>query len=225
MPTPASGPISMDEISTETTATATIDSFFQIANVAGGGGLMYHNLFMGPSNNLTAKTAIYDVYTAGSNFELSAWYNYNHDPNILLDFNFTNNNPDYDINIGVYVSDGTTDYSVLNVGLPPGLPPFQMQDYDTGLSTSFVGLQGYFLKIDANAMYLGPPPPPGPGVNNNTTASSDVDGVGAGTTRTIVNPGNFDEFNPLAIQIVAAGSNVSTEIPINKRTLLELVFN
>jgi hypothetical protein len=225
MPTPSSGPISMDDVSTETTASPTMDNFFQIADVAGGGGLMYHNLFMGPNNNLSAKDAISVVYTAGTNFELSAWYNYNHDPNILLNFNFTNNNPDYDIGIQVYVSDGTTDYLVLGTNLAPGSPPYQAQDFDTLLSTSTVGLQGYYLKIDANAFYLGPPPPPGPGVNGNTTSASDVDGVGAVTTRTTVNPGNFDEFNPLAIQIVAAGSNLATEIPINKRTLLELVFN
>jgi hypothetical protein len=225
MPTPSSGQISMGDVSTETTAVATMESFFQISNVAGGGGLMYHNLLMGPGNNLTAKQAIYDVYTAGTNFELSAWYNYNHDPNILLDFNFTNNNPDYDIGIQVYVSDGINDYLVLGTNLPPGSPPYQAQDFDTMVSTSTVGLQGYYLKIDANANYLGPPPPPGPGVNGNTTSASDVDAVGAGTTRTTVNPGNFDEFNPLAIQIVAAGVNLATEIPINKRTLLELVFN
>lgn len=225
MPTPSSGPISMGDVVTETNAVASMDNFFSLSLISGLGGLMYHNLQMGPSNNLSAKAAIYDVDNSGANFELSAWYNYTQDPNILLDISLANNNPFYDIGINLYLSDGVNDYPFFGTNLAPGAPPFIAQDFDTNIAVSTIGAGGYFIRIDANANYVGPPPPPGPGVNGNTTTSSDVDGVGSGTTRTTTDPGNFDEFNPLPIQDVVAGANAATAIPVNKRTYVELTFN
>jgi len=97
-------------------------------------------------------------------------------------------------------------------------------DYDTLVAVSTVNTK-YWIRIDANANYIGPPPPPGGGVTGNTTAANDTDGVGGGTTRTTANPANFDQFNPLTSQIVVAGDNLGTGIALNKRTTFDIVFN
>jgi hypothetical protein len=69
MATPDTGAIAFSDVANETGLTTPnlMSDFYDIANVAGGGGLMYHNLNMATGNATTAKVAIWDQYNSGTN--------------------------------------------------------------------------------------------------------------------------------------------------------------
>jgi hypothetical protein len=183
--------------------------------------LMYHNLAMGSTDSQIARIAIYDNYAAGTNFNLGNWASYNSDPNIRLTWTITNNSAENIVNGNIYIYDGTTDNLAYSYNVNNGGGTDNQTDYDTLVAVSTVNTK-YWIRIDANANYIGVPP--AVGVTGNTTAN-DTDGVGGGTTRTTVNPLPFDQFTPLASQIVVAGHNIATGIALNKRTSFNIVFN
>ena len=99
MTTPSSGPISMDDVSLEIGGgvpgvVPNMNNFYTLS-LGGGLGLgMYHNLLMGPGNNLTYKTAIYDpksIGSTGENLNLGNFYNYNQSPNGIFTIDLLNN--------------------------------------------------------------------------------------------------------------------------------------
>lgn len=243
MTTPTSGQIAMSDVGTETGLIEDMYNFFSISQVGGGGGLMYHNLLMGPSNSITAAQAIYDPFTAGptggpQNLELSAWYNYSQTPNGILTFSFDNQNLENDITVTVYLVDyTTTPFTYFQIGNPvpttfflaAGSGIVNYNDYDTGVAMNTTNFTSgvYVIAFDISANYVGPPPPPGTGVLNNTTSASDTDNRGAGTARATTNPPNFDMTSPITQASLVRG-NVgpsSIGIYINKRTTFDLVFN
>ena len=205
-----------------------MSNFFALANTGGLGGLMYHNLAMGPTNTQTAKQAIYDPYNLGTNQALSAWYNYDQTPNMITTFTLTNSNPNsYIVVVTLYIYDpaSTVSTQFYNANVSNGTPVTET-DYDTGfnITTASLGNGLYEIWCDVSAIYLGPTPP-GPGVLNNTTVASDTDGVGPGTTRIDNDIPNFDENNPLSNIAIVQGNISGTGIYANKRTTFTLTFN
>jgi len=230
MTTPIAGnPISMNDVYNETNLNRNMDNFFDVANVGGGGGLMYHNLAMGLSSNLTAKSAIYDQYNSGTNMNLSYWYNYTQDANMIISWKFTNNNTENDVDVNLGFSDGNpaSTQNFVALSLPSAGGQDIQDDYNTNLpaNTTFPGGL-YDVRCDVSAFFVGGGRPPGAGVNNNNTSASDTDGVGPGTARGVQNIPNFDSFNPLT-QVLIVDGNISGAnlIYINKRTTVNVDFN
>jgi hypothetical protein len=238
MPTPASGSISMQDVNTETNFTMSMYNFYSTSSVGGAGGLMYHNLAMGPSNAQTAKQAIYDPFNAGAsgaNLTLSGWYNYNQTPNCILDINLINNNTENDLAVDIFLRDPatTTDYAIN--GNPYNLintngSDVGLTDFDTGVSMNSTNFTAgvYQILFNITANYIGPPPPPGGGVTGNTTSAADTDGVGPGTVRTFTptSPPNFDAFTPIiGVALVRGNITGNNGIYINKRTTFTITFN
>jgi hypothetical protein len=228
MPTPSPGnPISMNDVYNETNLTRNMDNFFDVANVGGGGGLMYHNLAMGPTTSQTAADAVWSRFNAGTDMNLSAWYNYTQDADMHFTYDFKNNSVDYNIDVTIYFEDPVapglqlvTGFTVMNSG------GIQNAEILTGLlaNTNFPnGL--YTIWIDCNAFYIGGAPP-GPGVVPDPTNASDTDGVGPGLVRNGNTIPPFDEFNPIINYLVVEG-NISgaNGIYVNKRTTLNITFN
>jgi hypothetical protein len=185
--------------------------------------LMYHNMAIGnPSSPLTAKQAIYDNFNTGSNMSFENWGSYNKDPSMVVTFTINNNTAAYNINGNIYIYDGTNDWLFYSFNTNFGGGPDTQTDYNTGVLTNKVNAK-YWIKIDATAFYFGGSP--SPGVTGNTTSASDSDGVGDGTTRSTSAPSNFDELNPLPLQIIVGGDNIATGIGLNKRTTFTVDFN
>jgi hypothetical protein len=240
MTTPATGPISMNNVSTEIGgATESMNNFYTLS-LGGGLGLgMYHNLLMGPGNNLTYKTAIYDpksIGSTGENLKLGNFYNYDQTPNMITTFTLTNNNADYliNVNLKIYDPNSATSTAFYNQPALSSGSPITETNYDTLFNITSGSLPNgtYEIHCDVSAQYIGPPlpppppfPPTGPGVLNNVTTASDTDGVGAGTFRDPNNIPNFDEFNPLNDVPIVQGNISGTTIFANKRTTFSLEFN
>ena len=243
MTTPVSpDPISMEDVSLEIGGgvpgvVPNMNNFYSIS-LGGGLGLgMYHNLSMGPGNNLTYKTAIYDpksIGSTGENLKLENFYNYDQTPNMVTTFTLTNNNANYIVTVDLKIYDpaSTTTTAFYNINVSSGSPVTQT-NYDTGFSitTSSLANGVYEIWCDVSAQYVGPPlpppppfPPTGPGVLNNVTTASDSDGVGAGTVRVPNNIPNFNEFNPLPNVPIVQGNITGTNIFANKRTTFSLSF-
>jgi hypothetical protein len=227
MPTPASGQISMNDVFVETGLTRNMDNFFDVATVGGGGGGMYHNLAMGPSNNLSFKQAIYDQYNSGQNMRLSYWYNYSQNPDMLIDWDFNNSNTENDVtvNIGFY-DPASTSYNMFASFTVNNSGGSDVQsNYNSAQLPSSYNNGLYEVVCDVAAIYVGGGRPPGAGVNNNTTSASDTDGVGPGTTRVANNITNFDSTNPITQFPLVQGNISGTNIYINKRTSVSVQFN
>ena len=232
----------MDDVSTEIGlgVSANMNNFYTVS-LGGGLGLgMYHNLAMGPGNNLTYKTAIYDprsLGASGENLKLGNFYNYSQTPNIRLSWNITNNNADNNVNVTIYLYDSaTTTYRPITPPAPPGLNlnagggNSTETDYDTGVAADPTNFANgvYQIAFDTSAMYIGPPPPPGAGVSGNTISASDTDGVGAGIVRNTTTPANFDQFNPIFNAPYVRGNipgGTGDGIFVNKRTTFSITFN
>ena len=244
MTTPSSGPISMDDVSLEigggTSGVVPNMNNFYTLSLGGGLGLgMYHNLLMGPGNNLTYKTAIYDpksIGSTGENLNLGNFYNYDQSPNMVTTFTLTNNNANYSINVDLKIYDPasttTTSFYIAN-NINSGTPVSETNLVTTfNITTSSLANGTYEIWCNVSAQYVGPPlpppppfPPTGPGVVGNVTTASDSDGVGAGTVRVPNNIPNFNEFNALTDVPIVQGNITGTNIFANKRTTFSLSFN
>ena len=228
MTTPASGnPISMNDVNAETNLTRNMDNFFDVANIGGGGGLMYHNLNMGTGNSQTAADAVWARFNAGTNMNFTAWYNYTQDAEMQFAYNFTNNNTENLVNVDLFFDDGTVtspqpivNFTVTNNG------GTQNAEISTGLfaNSNFPGGL-YIVVANISATYVGPGRPPGAGVSGNVADAFDTDGVGPGTFRAGNAPPAFDAFNPLNFFIIAEGNISGASIYNNKRTTLDVEFN
>ena len=228
MPTPSPGnPISMNDVNAETNLTRNMDNFFDVANVGGGGGLMYHNLGMGPAGSQTAEDAVWSRFNAGTDMNLSAWYNYTQDADMHFTYNFLNNNTENNVDVNLFFDDGTVtapqlvaSFSVTNSG------GTQNAEILTGLlaNSNFPGGL-YIITADISAFYVGGGRPPGGGVNNNVADAFDTDGVGPGTFRAANAPPSFDAFNPITFFIIVEGNISGASIYNNKRTTLDVEFN
>jgi len=186
--------------------------------------LMYHNLAMGSTNSQTARIAIYDNYAAGTNFNLGNWASYDSNPNIILSWTITNNNPDNIVQGNLYITD-TSGNSTFFYGFTAGASGGQdnQTDFNTGISVSTLNTK-YKIEIDATANYIGMPPPIG--VSGNTVAANDTDNVGGGTARFAFGIPTFDQFTPLNQQPIVNGTNTGVaNIALNKRTTFDIVFN
>jgi hypothetical protein len=239
MTTPVSpDPISMNDVGTELGVVTRMSTFYDLSLGGGLGFGMYHNLTMGPGNNLTYKTAVYDprsLGASGQNMKLENFYNYDQTPNMITTFTLTNNNTDYTINVNlkIYDPNSATSTAFYNEPALSSGSPITEANYDTGFSITTGSLANgtYEIHCDVSAQYIGPPlpppppPPVGPGVLNNATTASDTDGVGAGIVRVANNIPNFDEFNPLNDVPIVQGNISGTTIYANKRTTFSLTFN
>lgn len=240
-----SGDLSMNDISTVTGLTPTIDNFFSVSLVGGAGGLMYHNLGMGLSNNLTAKQAIYDPYNLGQNYELSAWYNYSSTGNgangggggMMLNMTFNNNNSSFDVQYSIFLREpGTANsYNVYNYTgwLTNGTSDVQI-NFDTLLAadTGRFAAGVYTIEMSAFAQQAVGPGSTYPGppfVVTPSVTASDTDGVGPGTFRNAGAPGTFNDIAPPGplnqTMIVEGNITGNNGIYINKRTTFTIDFN
>lgn len=226
MPTPTSGPISMNDVSTETSWATNLNNFYTLSLAGGLGALMYHNLSMGLGAQ-TAANAIWVRKDAGTDYLLSNWYNYNQTPNLVMSFEIFNNNVEYDITCEILIYDpsSTSTSSVYTANVPSGSSDSQT-DYVTSFVVDSNNLASgiYEIWCNVSCIYIGFTPP-GSGVLSNTTVSFDSDGVGAGTTRVDNNIPNFDQFSPLSNVPIIQGNISGTGIYANKRTSFTLNFN
>jgi hypothetical protein len=242
MPTPASGAISMGEVETETGLAPQMSNFYN-GSLGGGVALgMYHNLTMGPGNNLTYKTAIYDprsLGASGENLKLENWYNYSQEPNGIFDIVLTNNSTNFDVIYEFFL--GPTGLSAPGISFLSGILTAgggnrTETNFDSLVAMSVANFPNdvYNIYIPATANYNPPPPPPPPPMPpptiTATGSASDTDGVGAGLTR-IINTGaiNFDYLNPLPFLPIiqgniGTGGAAGTGIFFNKRTTFSLTF-
>jgi hypothetical protein len=228
MPTPSPGnPISMNDVYLETNLTRSMDNFFDVANIGGGGGLMYHNLSMGPGASQSAKVAVFDRFNAGTDMNLSAWYNYTQDADMHFTYNFLNNNTENNVDVNLFFDDGTLTAPVPVVSFTvPNNGGTQNAEINTGLpaNTTFPGGL-YIIVANISATFVGPGRPPGGGVSGNVADAFDTDGVGPGTFRQGNAPPGFDAFNPINFFIIAEGNISGASIYNNKRTTLDVEFN
>jgi hypothetical protein len=234
MPTPASGAIAMSDVQTEVGFSGRVEmsDFFALSLVGGAAGLMYHNVNMSPGNATTAKVAIYDPNNANQNMSLDNWYNYNQEPNIVLNFDIINNVGSGDINFELYIVDPDTSPPTFYAFVPnytgslaPSISASET-NFDTGVSvTNFPG--GYQIGVEASYQPSTPPPPNPPEIITADVfgAASDTDGVGPGTMRRGLGPA-FTTSTPLGQTVIVDGNTPSGrfEILINKRTTFQLTF-
>jgi hypothetical protein len=236
MTTPSSGPISMGDVSTEIGgATESMNNFYTLS-LGGGLGLgQYHNLAMGPGNNLTYKIAIYDpksIGSTGENLKLENFYNYNQNPNGIFDIDLLNN-AGSDVNCQFFL--GPTGLTT-SAGLTPFFTANLPASGGTGGATNFdsgVGMTGtnfpdgvYNIYMTADSLPPFPPPPPPPPTISATGSASDTDNVGAGLFR-VINTGaiNFDYTSPLPfLPIVQGNIGAGAGIFVNKRTTFSIEF-
>ena len=252
MPTPATGPISMGDVNTETNWTQSMYNFYNFANFGGNGTLQYHNLEMGPSNTQNAKTLIYDpvsIGASGQNLKLENWYNYYQGATGRFNISLFNNCTDNDVLVELYVADlYQSPVTYLRVWGPDNGPggantaynlvlnngsDFSQTEVDIGVAMTVSNFPSgtYVIFADLSATYYAPPPPPPPGPPTTVSGSgsaSDTDGVGAGTTRTL-NAGGivFDAANPVAKVPIVTGNipgGTGDGIYVNKRTTFSITF-
>lgn len=230
----------MSDVGTETGLIENMYNFFSISQVGGGGGLMYHNLNMGVSNNQTAKVAVYDPFVASAtggpeDLALSAWYNYSQTPTAKLDMTFTNNNSNFDITCIIYITDPAGAFSQVAY-TTPSIVANGGTDVQTNYDCTLVQMDTtnftagvYYIEMYCSAIVTTPPPPspPYPGIITTVGATpTDTDGVGAGTVRNRnVAILTFDDSSPLAqIWIVRGNIGGTNGIYINKRTTFSVTF-
>lgn len=233
MPTPNTGAIAFSEIATETGLSApnAMSSFYAIANTAGGGGLMYHNLNMATGNTTTAKVAIWDQYNSGTNQALTNWYNYFQDIGMVMTYTVVNGSA-YDVQIGIVLWDssnltqGTIFFNTVSSNTTDG-----PTTVNTGLlSQNMTG--GYRVAVDS--VMFAPPGPPGPptpatwNISLSVTSASDTDGVGASTTRTTYTLPGYSETGgtpPTPYTPTIACDVSGSVIPCNKRTTISITIS
>jgi hypothetical protein len=240
MTTPSSGPISMGDVSTEIGgATESMNNFYSLS-LGGGLGLgQYHNLAMGPGNNLTYKIAIYDpksIGSTGENLKLENFYNYNQNPNGIFDIDLTNNagtivNCQFFLGpTGLTTAPGAPFFtaSLAAVGGTGGATNFDSNVSMTGANFPD-GVYNIYMTADSVPPPPFPPPPPPPTINA-TGSASDTDNVGAGLFR-VINTGAiaFDytsplPFLPIVQGNIGAGGAAGTGIFVNKRTTFSITF-
>jgi len=211
MTTPSSGPISMGDVQTETGLVPNMFNFYTVS-IAGGNGLgQYHNLDMGPGNNLTYRTAIYDPQSlgaSGENLKLENFYNYNQNPNGRFDITLNNSSTDTDVDVDLFIADPysspITYLQVWGRDNGPGgantrysLPRnggnnFTQTNVDIGVAMSTANFPNgvYTIYADFDSQFIQPfppppPPPPVPPIISGSGSASDTDNVGAGTSRTL----------------------------------------
>ena len=231
MSTPNTGEIKFSEVATETGLASPnlMSDFYDIANVAGGGGLMYHNLNMSTGNATTAKVAIWDQYNSGTNQALTNWYNYFQDIGMVMTYLVTNNSA-YGVQIGVVLWDSSNiTQGTIFSGLVAATSNTGTVTVDTGLlSQNMTG--GYRVAIDSVTFS----PPPGPGqtftVSLSVASASDTDGVGQSTTRTTYGLGGYSESGPPAppptpYTPTKACDVSGSVIPCNKRTTISITIS
>ena len=199
------------------------------------GALMYHNLEMGPSGDLTAKQAIWDRYNAGTNLGVTGWYNYTQDITLKTDWYVERigalNNTLISGTIYLMDSSGTPLGNIAGFGLSPAAPTGGginvIDSSSTTTGNAALGNGGYHIGVDASITYTGAPPPPPPGslVVVADSTGSDVDGVGSATTRSGRTGMTFDDTAPLAPPvIVLGGTAVAYAISVGKRSRVEITF-
>ena len=236
MPTPNTGAIAFSEIATETGLSApnAMSSFYAIANTAGGGGLMYHNLNMATGNTTTAKVAIWDQYNSGTNQALTNWYNYYQDIGMVMTYLVTNSSAyDVVVNIALWDSSNLTQGTIFNNTVTASS--------NTGTNTVNTGLLsqnmtgGYRVAIDSVQFAPPGPPPPLPplfipttwSISLSVASASDTDGVGASTTRTTYSLGGYTETGgtpPTPYTATKACDVSGSVIPCNKRTTISITI-
>jgi hypothetical protein len=231
MSTPDTGEIKFSEVATETGLASPnlMSDFYDIANVAGGGGLMYHNLNMATGNATTAKVAIWDQYNSGTNQALTNWYNYFQDIGMVMTYLVTNNSA-YGVTVSVVLWDSSniTQGTIFN-GLVAATSNTGTNTVNTGLlSQNMTG--GYRVAIDSVQFS----PPPGPGqtftVSLSVASASDTDGVGQSTTRTTYGLGGYTESGfpappPTPYTATKACDVSGSVIPCNKRTTISITIS
>ena len=236
MATPNTGEIKFSEVATETGLASPnlMSGFYDIANVAGGGGLMYHNLNMATGNATTAKVAIWDQYNSGTNQALTNWYNYYQDIGMVMTYLVTNNSA-YDVQISVVLWDSSniTQGTIFN-GTVSASSNTGTNTVNTGLlSQNMTG--GYRVAVDS-VTFLPPPPPPLPpffipttySVTLSVASASDTDGVGSSTTRTTYSLGGYSETGgtpPTPYTATKACDVSGGVIPCNKRTTISITIS
>jgi hypothetical protein len=236
MATPNTGAIAFSDVANEIGLSSPdlMSDFYDTANVAGSGGLMYHNLNMDIGNATTAKVAIWDPYDAGINQPLSNWYNYSQDIGMVMEFDI-NNTSIYDITVNVAIRDssGVNRGTIFNGSVVASGSTGAM--INTGLLSLSTGMSsGYKIWIDA-LDYSGilPPSPPNPVQNFNVNATinsaSDIDGVGAGTNRSTYGPFSQNVTNtfppPPPFTPQTAVDDGGSTIPVNKRTYIDITLS
>jgi hypothetical protein len=231
MATPDTGAIAFSDVANETGLTTPnlMSDFYGIANVAGGGGLMYHNLNMSTGNATTAKVAIWDQYNSGTNQALTNWYNYFQDIGMVMTYLVTNNSA-YGVQIGVVLWDSSNiTQGTIFSGLVAATSNTGTVAVNTGLlSQNMTG--GYRVAVDSVTFS----PPPGPGqtftVSLSVASASDTDGVGQSTTRTTYGLGGYTESGPPAppptpYTATKACDVSGSVIPCNKRTTISITIS
>ena len=233
MTTPGSGTIAFSNVTTETGLAPpsgdAMSDFYDIANAAGGGGLMYHNLNMATGNTTTAKVAIWDQYNSGTNQALTNWYNYSQDIGMVMTYLVTNNSA-YGVTVSVVLWDTSnlTQGTIFN-GLVAATSNTGTNTVNTGL-LSLNMTSGYRVAIDSVQFS----PPPGPGqtftVSLSVASASDTDGVGASTTRTTYGLGGYTESGPPAppptpYNRTKACDDSGNTIACNKRTTISITIS
>lgn len=241
MPTPASGPISMGDVQTEASLTPNMFNFYN-ASLGGGNGLgQYHNLAMGPGNNLTYKTAIFDprsLGASGENLKLQNFYNYDQGPNGRFDISLSNTTTDFDVIYEFFI--GPTGLSAPGISFLSGNLPaggsLTETNFDSlvGMTTANFPDGVYNIYMTASANFNPPPPPPPPPFPPPTISASgsasDTDNVGAGLTRVINTAAiNFDfltplPFIPIVQGTIGTGGGAGNGIFVNKRTTFSITF-
>jgi len=234
MTTPASGQISMGDVNLETNLSTEMSNFFATSLVGGLGGLMYHNLAMGPSNTQTAKQAIYDPFSigaSGTNLNLTAWYNYSQTPNLTLTFTITNNNADNNIDYIISLfSPSLGSYTQIYMSNISPASSTTETDYTATVTVNPSNFPDGLYKIafEATASYLGPPPPPGGPILVSASAF-DPDGAGTPGNVRIVPPSipSFNQNTPLSRFFLVYGNiaGATAGIYVNKRTEFTVTFS
>ena len=230
MATPSTGAIAFSDVANETGLTSPnlMSDFYDIANVAGGGGLMYHNLNMDIGNATTAKVAIWDQYNSGTDQPLSNWYNYSQNIGMVMTYLVTNSSA-YGVTVSVVLWDSSniTQGTIFN-GLVAANSNTGTNTVNTGLlSQNMTG--GYRVAIDS--VQFSPPPAPGQtfSVSLSVASASDTDGVGQSTTRTTYGLGGYTESGPPAppptpYTPTKACDNGGSTIACNKRTTISITI-
>jgi hypothetical protein len=227
---PASGPISLHAIQTAIgIATASLSKIYEISSYLGNHGLMYHNLNMGPGNNLSAADAIWSTYISNSTYSVKNWYNYDPAPDFFCNYSIQNNSS-YEVQLSLRIFDSSNNVvatifsGIINAG---GFT----SGNSIGPSVGTIGYNGYRICLSDVTFTTTPPP----NVTYNIVfdvSGNDLDGVGPGSNRTSYTPLSYQESGPggpfypptpYGDQLIM-DDNGDT-IAINKRTTVNLIIN